>query len=51
MVIQKDEIAFNGLPDARSEEMFLHALAVRFVCQLFADLREVILPLGILKVR
>ena len=49
-MLKPGEIAFNGLPNARIGEMVCHACALRFVCQLFAKLREVVLTLGILHV-
>jgi hypothetical protein len=49
-VIQKGESDFNGLTDAGIGEMFLHAFAVRFVRQFLADLRQVVLTIGILNV-
>jgi hypothetical protein len=50
LVIQEGESDFNGLPEARIGEMFLNAVSVRFVRQLLADLRQVVLTMGILTV-
>jgi hypothetical protein len=50
VVVDEGHIQFNGLAYARLREMILDAFPIRLVRQLLADLREVILTVGILNV-
>ena len=50
IVIDEGEIDFNGLPYAGIRKVLFHSLAIRLVRQLFPNLGEVVLTIGIVNV-
>ena len=49
-MINERDIDFDRLADTGIGEMFCHSFAIGFIRQLFADLRQIVLTLGIVDV-